>query len=385
MPFLSAAFRPMFLGAALWACLSMILWILYWSGLTSWQPGWFAIDWHVHELLFGYGSAVLCGFLLTAIPNWTNRAPVAGPLLGALFLLWLLGRVGVTLSTFLPAGLVIALTLSFPLAYTLIAAREVLAAGNRRNLPVILMAALFLLGNALFLQGVQSDQSATSQSGARLGLSVLILLIGLIGGRIIPLFTRNWLSAKGLESAPVTLFSRADGVLLGFTALALIGWTFWTYAPLSGVALAVVGLGHFWRLSRWQGWRCGREPLILMLHLGYGFVPLGFVLTALPILGTPISELAGLHAWTAGAIGTMTATVMTRASLGHSGRALRAGWSETAFLSLIFAAGCARVASALLPGNVALLHGSAALWIAGFGLFALRFIPVMLRPRVDQA
>ncbi len=377
--FFSSGFRPMFLSAAAWAALSMTLWILYWTGSTSWEPAWPALDWHVHGLLFGYGSAVLCGFLFTAIPNWTKRPPVSGAPLAALWLLWVIGRVAT--ATALPWALTLGLDVGFLLLVCLLAARDILAAGNRRNLPVIAMVALFTVANTLFHLDIRAESPASSGNGTRMGISLLILLISLIGGRIIPIFTTNWLKQHNATKLPVQ-FNRKDGAVLAASALTLILWIFTPDRQTTGFALGIVGLAHLWRLSRWQGHRTGSEPLILALHVAYLFVPLGYLLTAASAFGT-ISPMAGLHAWTAGALGGMTLIVMTRASLGHSGRPLTASILDTTFLSLLGLAAGTRILSALDVWSEPLLHLSATLWIVGFALFVLRFGKGMFLPRPD--
>ncbi len=387
IPFLSAGFRPMFLGAALWGAASMALWILYWTGFTGWSPSWDALDWHVHELLFGYGAAVLCGFLLTAIPNWTGRAPVSGLPLLMLFTLWLMGRAAVTWGAVQP--LTTAVALAFPLLFTLVAAHEVIKDGNRRNLPIIVLCALYTLGNLLFILGANETSLIQSNTllndsglGARIGLGVMILLISLIGGRIVPMFTRNWLKQHQIPGAPPAEFARPDAAILLLSATALLLWCAQPEQALTGIALILTGCAHIWRLSRWQGQRTLREPLLSGLHFGYGFVPLGFLLLGGANLTDAIDPLAGLHAWTAGAIGTMTLTVMSRASLGHSGRPLKSNRLEQVFLMAMVIAGLLRVLSALGVAPVPMLHSSACLWMLAFVLFALRFAPMMFSPRL---
>ncbi|MFY0623099.1 MAG: NnrS family protein [Pelagimonas sp.] len=379
--FFSSGFRPMFLSAALWAALSMSLWILYWTGSTNWEPSWPALDWHVHGLLFGYGSAVLCGFLFTAIPNWTNRPPVAGPPLAALWLLWVTGRVAT--ASALPWALTLGLDVGFLLLVCLLAARDILAAGNRRNLPVIAMVALFAVANTLFHLDIFTESPASSGNGTRMGIALLIILISLIGGRIIPIFTTNWLKQRNATKLPVQ-FNRNDGAVLAASALTLILWTLTPNSQTTGSALGIVGLAHLWRLCRWQGHRTGSEPLILALHVAYLFVPLGFLLTALAAFDL-MTPMAGQHAWTAGALGGMTLIVMTRASLGHSGRPLKASHLDTTFLSLIGLAAGTRILSALDVWSEPLLHLSATLWIVGFTLFVLRFGKGMFQPRPTAA
>ena len=377
MPFLSQGFRPFFLIAAIWAAVSMTLWITYWAGGIALPGPLLPVDWHSHELIFGYGGAVLCGFLLTAIPNWTKRPPLSGAPLAGLAALWLAARIGFLFDTGLPFGALVALDLSFPVLFSAFAGREIIAGGNRRNLPVFGIVVLFLLANILFYWEVSTGAALY---GPRLGIAVLIGLICLIGGRIIPAFTRNWLKSRGATDLPAE-FGALDKAVLAGTIAGLALWVVLPQQWVTGLAGLTLGAAHLARMARWRGMATRREPLLFALHLGYGFVALGFVLAGLAAILPSVPPMAAIHGWTVGAIGTMTLTVMTRATLGHSGRALAAGWVETVFLAALPLAALARIASTFPASPVWMLHLSANLWILGFGLFALRFAPVMFRPK----
>lgn len=377
MPFLSQGFRPFFLLASVWAALSMALWIAYWSGGIA-LPGMLApVEWHGHALIFGYGAAVLCGFLLTAIPNWTKRKALSGAPLAGLAALWLAARIGFLFDTGLPLGVLAALDLSFLGLFTAYAGREIIAGGNKRNLPVFGICVLFLLAGALFYWEVWTGGALY---GPRLGIAVLVGLVCLIGGRITPAFTRNWLKARGADRLPAE-FGTFDKIVLITT---VGGLALWIVAPLhwlSGLAGLLLGAAHAARLARWRGLATLREPLLFALHAGYAFVALGFVLAGLAAVLPSVPAIAATHTWTVGAIGTMTLTVMTRATLGHSGRKLAAGWIETIFLAALPLAALARIGSTFAGSPAWFLDLSAGLWILAFGLFALRYAPVMFAPR----
>lgn len=379
--FFSAGFRPMFLLGAIWSALCVLLWIAIVSGSLAFDHPWVALDWHVHEMVFGYGSAALAGFLLTAIPNWTGREAVNGSALALLTGLWVAGRIAVyglpAISPFSAA----LIDISFLVALCVISARELIAANNRRNFLVVGVVAIFAIANLAFHWQALGDGLASQSGSARFGIVALILLISIIGGRIVPMFTRNWLKAQGVEDIPPA-FNRFDGAVLIATAPALTLWALhpdvWVTAPV----LALAGLLHILRLARWRSAMTWREPLLVSLHVGYGFVPLGMLLLALAIVVPEVQPTAGLHALTAGAIGIMTITVMTRASLGHSGRKLKAHPIETVFLGMVIFAATLRVIAGLTFSDL-LLHASSALWVTGFGLFAIRFSPIVMAPRVD--
>jgi uncharacterized protein involved in response to NO len=375
---LGYGFRPFFLLAGVWAALAMALWLAALAGMAL--PSRMApVDWHAHEMLYGYVPAVLAGFLLTAVPNWTGRLPVVGwPLLG-LCLVWVAGRVSVAFSSHLPAALAAGLDLAFLALLALAVAREIAAGRNWRNLPVLSGVLVLGVGNLIF--HLQAPGGAAAQGvGGRLGIAAAVALISLVGGRIVPSFSRNWLVRRG-PPLPKP-FGRFDGAALAAGLAALLAWT---AAPQSRAAASLclaAGALHALRLARWAGWRTGSEPLLLVLHLGYAFVPLGFALVGFAALRPDrLAPSAALHAWTAGAIGLMTLAVMTRAALGHTGRPLTAGPAVTAIYALALGAALARVASGAAP---ALLQPAAVLWIAAFAVFAARYFPILTRPRLGE-
>lgn len=373
---LRLGFRPFFFGAALWSVVAMTLWMPIWQGHMALPTAFDPLAWHVHEMLFGYAAAVVAGFLLTAVPNWTGRLPIGGAPLAILVALWLAGRVAVLLSGVTGPAVAALLDLAFPVAFLAIVAREVLAGRNWRNLPMLLALAALLLANAVMHADVLGLVVADGL-GRRLGIATLALLIGLVGGRVIPSFTRNWLVKRGEKRTPPG-FDRFDRIVLLVTATALIGWVGWPDTMIGGALLVAAGLAGFARLARWRGQRTGAEPLVWSLHLGFAWLPVGLVLMGLaPLAGLPAA--AGIHALGAGAIGAMTLAVMTRASLGHSGRPLAADRTTTAIYVLVNGAALLRVVAAFTDAAMPLmLSMSAAAWVAAFALFALHYAPILV-------
>lgn len=380
---LSYGFRPFFLGAALWAALAMAVWIHMLAGAAIVPSAFDPVSWHAHEMLFGYLGAVVAGFLLTAVPNWTGRLPIVGWPLAALFGLWLAGRLAVAASATLPPLLVALIDLSMPAALVFVIAREIVSAGNSRNLPVLGLLALLLLANALFHLEAATGAYAAGGHGLRLGLAVAVMMIALIGGRIVPSFTRNWLARRGggvLPVAPMQGFDRlALAVLLAALAL-------WVVAPdhlVSGLALLAAGVLHTMRLARWAGRHTGAEPLVWVLHGGYAFVPLGALGMGAAILLPGIVGIAPMqHLWMAGAIGLMTMAVMTRATLGHTGAELTAGPGTLALYLALILSVLARLAADFWPAqSQLLLVVSAAAWIGCFTGFAALYGPRLARSR----
>jgi uncharacterized protein involved in response to NO len=376
---LSYGFRPFFLCGAIWATLVVAVWQPVLAGLLSLPTVFSPIEWHVHELVYGYVPAIVAGFLLTAVPNWTGRLPVTGTPLLLLVTLWVAGRLAILFSGRIGIATAPVVDLLFLATLVVVIAREIVAGHNLRNLKVLALVGLLLTGNAIF-HG-EAILMAGGGYGTRIGIGAEVLLITLIGGRIVPSFTRNWLVRERPGRLP-TPFDRFDGVSIAAGTVAIACWIAVPYSVLTAVLAAVAGLLHVIRLQRWAGHRTVSEPLVLVLHVGYAFVPIGFLLLALAIAAPAlIVETGALHAWTVGAIGTMTLAVMTRASLGHTGQALVASPSTRLIYAAIVCAAVARVLSALHVWPEGCLTVSAAAWVMAFGGFAVTFGPLLVRPR----
>jgi len=379
---LAYGFRPFFLAAGIWAMLAMALWIGALAG--DWPIGgaYGGPAWHAHEMLFGYSTAAMAGFLLTAIPNWTGRLPVSGAPLGVLFLVWLAGRLALLAPDLIGLPLAIALDIAFLPFLLAICAREVIAGRKWRDLKVLAVVAALALANAGFHAIVVFG--ADPGLASRLAVSAYVMLIGIIGGRVVPSFTRNWLAKRHVQSLPAA-YDRFDTIALlgGLAALVL-----WVIAPdhaLTGLACALAGLLHACRLIRWRGWQTGAERLVLVLHLAYLFVPLGFFAIALLPLGL-LDPASALHVFTVGAIGLMTLAIMSRATRGHTGLPLTAPPMTAASYALIFMAALLRPLATLLPDlYLALLSASGACWIAAFALYLVEYAPPILTRRKPRA
>lgn len=370
----SYGFRPFFLSAAVFAGVAVLCWMFLLDGVIALSGPFAPTDWHVHEMLFGYASAVIAGFLFTAIPNWTGRAPKHGWPLVFLFILWLAGRLACGgLFGLDPVGVMLA-DLAFLAAIVAATITEIVAGRNWRNLMVVVPVLLLLGANLVFHLEVQF--SGVSDIGRRLGTGVIVFLITLIGGRIIPSFTRNWLAKRNGDRLPVPM-NRFDAVCLLTGGAALLGWSFYPEGPLTGGAmLGAAGLQAM-RLSRWQGARTWRSPLLVMLHIAYAFVPLGLAAAGAASIGW-LPSAAGAHLLGIGAIGGMTMAVMIRASLGHTGHKLEAGPLLTIAAGMVFSAALIR---ACFPdayvGGLSGLWIAAGFWIAGFAIFSLKIGPYL--------
>jgi len=375
---LSRGFRPFFLAAGVWALIGIALWPLILMGKIAVPTAFSAIDWHAHEMIFGSGEAVLAGFLLTAIPNWTGRLPVAGWPLAALAVLWGAGRIAVLTSDWIGRPAAAILDVAFLIVFVALIAQEVTVVRNWRNLKVAgLVLALALADVAFHIEDAHSGLAEVS-TGATLG--VLVMLILLIGGRVTPSFTGNWLAKAGVSQRPVP-FGRADGVVMAFSGLALALWVAAPEGALTGTLALGAGAANFWRLSRWRGLAARRDALLLVLHAGFFLAALGFVAAGAHALWpSRIPYAAGVHVWAVGAIGVMTLAMMTRATLGHSGRALVASKGTQFVYLCVVAALIARVAMALAPEfAMPLLIVASGTWILAFTAFLAVYGPMLAR------
>jgi uncharacterized protein involved in response to NO len=375
---LSHGFRPFFLFGAIYAGVAVLAWLPVYFGEIAVPSALAPRDWHVHEMLFGYVAAVVTGFLLTAIPNWTGRLPIQGTPLLVLFAMWLAGRVAIALSGqtgWLPAALADAV---FLLLVAVVAAREIIAGRNWRNLMVVALVSVLALANIGF--HVEAHFSGAADYSTRIGMGVVVVLVMLIGGRIIPSFTHNWLARERPGRLPAP-FGRFDAVAIAASAAALVVWIGLPEGRVTAAGLALAAVLQAARLLRWAGERTLREPLLTVLHVGFAFVPLGYALLALAAAGS-IPATAGIHAWTAGAFGVMTLAVMTRATLGHTGHELTASRATQFIYAAAILAAVSRICAALQPAwSEPLLHVAAVAWATAFLGMAAVYGPMLWRKR----
>ncbi|WP_104666378.1 NnrS family protein [Ensifer adhaerens] len=374
----SYGFRPFFLAAALWAIAAMALWIAALTLGLNLAGDYGASHWHAHEMLFGFSSAVLAGFLLTAIPNWTGRLPVSGRPLAALFALWVIGRIALLSSAIIGLPVAAGLEALFLPVLLLICAREVIVGRKWKDLKVISGLILLSAANIWFhlsvLGGLDVD------AAARLAIGAYTMLIMIVGGRIVPSFTRNWLNKVGRTDFPVP-YNRFDtaAILIGVAALAA-----WTFAPIH-IVTAAIGLiacaFHTVRLLRWRGSTTWPETLLFVLHAAYAFVPLGFLAISAGAIEL-LSDYPVMHVLTVGVVAFMMLAVMTRATRGHTGRPLVGSALTSASYVAIAGAALVRPLAEVLPAHYHhLIALSGALWIAAFALFTLEYGPMLVRER----
>jgi uncharacterized protein involved in response to NO len=380
-------FRPFYLLAGAFAALSVGAWALQFGGWLP-RPYLAGAMWHAHELLFGYALAVLVGFLFTAGRNWSGRPTPSGPALATLALLWLAGRVLVLTPYGWAAALV---NTAFPLVAAAGLALALLGGRNRRN--YFFVGLLLLLGLAQLAVHLAhlGQLELPPWLGIRLGLDLLLFIMAVMAGRVVPMFTNNGVPGANARRHPVLEWLALGGLLVLVVADALAGvlevvspeTLAWQHAALAAL-LVLCACAHLLRLWLWQPWRTLRTPLVWVLHAAYLWIVLHLALRAGAELGWIPPSLAA-HALTVGAVGSLTLGMMTRTARGHTGRPLIADGFDLACYLLVLAAALVRV---LLPlaahgATLAAIMASALLWSAGFGLFTLRYWPVLTRARLD--
>lgn len=376
LPLLTAAFRPFFLLAAAGGVALVGMWVAIYAGGGHALPADYfdPLTWHHHELIYGYTLAVIAGFLLTAVSNWTKQPPLAGVPLALLALLWIAGRIVVL--TDLPPAIIAAVDLSFAPALAVAVAIPLVRSGNHRNLVFIVLLAVMIAGNILVhLQALGS--AATARLGAMLGLYVILLMITVVAGRVVPFFIERRFDDTAPRRWP-RLGWAAIVALLTLAALDLSGAPAVWVATAAWIALVVHGV----RMVGWHVRRLWAEPLLWVLFVGYGWLVGGFALRALAATGA-VTPFVATHAWTVGAIGVMTLGMMTRVSLGHTGRPLRAPPVTTLIFIAINAAAIARVLGPIVWPEHAIttVRASAALWMLAMFVFLIAYTPVLMRQR----
>ena len=375
-PFLlRQGFRPFFLGAGAYGALAMALWLAMLDGRSLLPGDVDPLAWHQHEMVFGVLAAAMAGFLLTAIPNWTGRLPVQGLRLGVLAGCWLAGRIAMVLSGVIGPAIAGGIDAAFLFLLAGTALREVIAGRNWRNLAVVVPVLLFAVANVLFHVGA-AGIADTASSGITLSLFVMLALLSLIGGRIVPSFTRNWLARQAPGPLPAPP-GRFDAVAIAGVVGLAVAVLAAPSAPVTGGLAIAVAVLHAVRLARWQGLRTLSDPLLAVLHLAYLWMPVGFLLLGLSVFVDALPASASWHALTAGAMSTMVLAVMSRAALGHSGRPLTAGPATVICFALVTFAAVVRVVAPLSddPATGYLVSGLA--WASAYGLFAAAYLRML--------
>lgn len=381
---LGYAFRPFFLLGGLWAIVAVLAWAALLHGQAPFSPGPDPVLWHAHEMVVGFGGAAVAGFLLTAVATWTGRPPVSGVALAWLVLAWCAGRIAMATAGALPAALVAVADLAFPALLAALAGREIVAGGSRRNYGILAGLAGFVALDAAFHAGRAGLIPGADRIAINLAAHALVLLVTVIGGRIVPSFTANWLRLGGSPAAPKGR-ALVESAVLPLTAAAALADVTGAPAPLVAIGAGAAALAHAARLAGWRGLATTPNPLLAILHVGYAWLPLGYGLLALAAASGIPPRTAALHALTMGGIGVMVLAVASRVALGHTGRPLVASAPTVAAYAILNGAVLARIAGSVMPSAYRPMLDLAALgWATAFALFLWVYWPILTGPRPDR-
>ena len=372
-------FRPFFLLSGVFAVILMALWAPAFTGGRALSTYYGQIGWHSHEMIFGYTVGVIGGFLLTAVSNWTERPTATGTSLAALLTVWLLGRILPFFSATIPAWSISVVDLTFLPALTASIGLPLVRHGEKRNLLFLPLMLGFFVANLLVHLELLGLHSGVARHGIFLGLYLIILLIVLMGGRVIPFFTGRALPGVVIKRRPI-IESLAPLTVIAFVVAELLFPNSEVAGALAGLAAIINGV----RVISWYSHRYWKVPLLWVLHLGYAWIVVGFLLRAAASLGLIAAQFT-IHAFTVGGIGVLTIGMMARVSLGHTARPLTVGSSVAVAFGLV---NLAAVLRGLLPAifplwlsQLVILSGM--LWIAAFLVFVIVYAPILTQPRID--
>lgn len=373
----SFGFRPFFLLASIWAALSVPLWSLSYLAADDTAAAIFTRDWHVHEMLFGYTAAVIVGYMTIAGANWTGHYPVAGRPIVVLVAIWIAGRAAMLAYPMLGVAAAV-IDAAFLVLFSLALWRELLAATNSRVVaPTIVITLLAIANIAFHARTIIPGLGPVSE---RMTIGLITFLIALMGGRLVPSFTRNWIAQRKIASQPAP-YGHFDMFSLVATAAGLAAWVALPDSHVSGALLLIAGIGLLIRLARWRGWIVARDGMVLILHLAYFWCALGVAMLGASVLfPADIPATAAIHALTTGAIGIMTLAMMTRTTLSHTGRERRADRPTLLIYCFANLAALTRTLAPLIASAYSeLLLLSAICWSMAFAIFALNYGPMLTK------
>lgn len=376
-------FRSSFLLAGIAAMLLVPLWALSFVTGSPTGSSWPPMLWHAHEMLFGFIASAMAGFLLTAVPSWTGEKGFAGRPLVILAGLWLAARVLIASSSLWPAVLIAAVDLAFLPALGVLVAWPLLRSRSR-NTPLLAVLGLFWLTDLVFQIALIRNNPLLALHALQVGIDIVLVLVTVIGGRIVPSFTSAALRPLGLEGAVHNRPALTGLAIAGMVGV-MLSDVFWPESRIAGAIAGVAAVLQTARLLQWAPWRTLRQPIVWVLHLSYAWLPVGLALKAIALLSGAAFAAFWLHALTIGALATMILAVMTRASLGHTGRALIVGPLITFSYLLLTAAALMRVfgLSASWLSYPVVIIWSALFWTVAFALFVAVYAPILWGPRAD--
>lgn len=382
-PVLRLAFRPLFLGGTLFSIIIIAWWSYFWLNPFNWQPYGGPIWWHGHEMLFGFGASIVVGFLLTAVQTWTGVIGLRGRPLLVLALAWLLGRLLLAFGARLPLWLVMAGDLLFLIFAAIAMAYPVFRAKQRQNMIFVPILAILALLNGISHWGVVTNQPEVAQLSLHGAIMMFVLIIAILGGRVIPFFTAN---GAGVEKKPPIKWLEIVSIV---SIMLLVAVAFFGFNKVpSNLLLAFSGIAAIangWRFLRWNGQHCAKIPLLWSLHLSYAFIPLGLIVLALFAAGHTSSLSAAMHCFTAGAMGGMILAMISRVTLGHTGRPLQPPkLMSLGYIAIIVGAILRVVFPGWFPDGSSWAIGLAGgLWVLGYGIYVFYYGPMLVSTRAD--
>ncbi len=369
----------MYLLAGLFAVGGMAFWLFSFAGSVSAGGYLTGVFWHGHEMVYGFAVAVMSGFLLTAVRNWTGLPTPTGIALGALALLWVLARVLILTG---PETLAALADILFIPALLVAVAIPIIRSRNKRNYKILLLLLLLSIAHVVYhMAFLGSFPSWLNRTSIIVALELFAILYALIAGRVIPAFTRNAIPGSSPSGAP-WVEVLAFGSLMALTATTVA--RDWTFVPpmLPAVVLLVASVAHLLRLAMWQPWVTLSNPLLWMLPVAYSWMPVALLLRALAELSV-VAPAIWVHALATGAVASMMMAMMMRSTLGHTGRPLVASGTDIAAFLVLQLAAILRVVAGFIVDSQMLVMASGVLWILAFVVFLLRYVPMLSQPRID--
>ena len=383
-PLLRLGFRPFFLSGALFSVFAVTLWLLIYKGAISLSPLGGGYWWHIHEMIFGFGGAIIAGFLLTAVQNWTGVRGAQGNTLLALFLLWLAGRTVLLVPDLLGTTLTSIIDLAFLPTVAFVLAKPIIAIKQYRNLFFVPLLALFTVANLEMHLAIAYPETFNSVYSGYAGVMLVTFLMSVMAGRVAPMFTANgtktpkatplpWLDKAANGSLAIAMFSLLLQPLVGFSAV------------FFGVLLIIASIFQTIRWLRWRPWITLNVPLLWSIHGAMKFICFGLFVLGLSYL---IPEVPSNHVWhllTIGGMGGLILAMISRVSLGHTGRPLTPPKSMTLAFILISLAALVRTFGPWgLPDKALLfIDISGGLWIGAFVIFIVGYAPMLMNARKD--
>lgn len=377
--FFELAFRPFFLFASLFSIAALVGWAAFWNGSATLNVYGGAMWWHIHEMLFGFSATVVVGFLLTAVQNWTGVRSINGRGLMLLLAIWLCARVAMFLPGVLSPWLIAALDLLFLPIAMISLAHNIISVKLWRNLLFIPILLLMTIANAAMHYGVLFNQPALIPQASTSMVLLVTLVMCIMGGRVFPMFTANGTKTPRTPSLPwlekLSIVSTIIAVVLSFQILPVAQGIVATVFIVSGVANAL-------RAVRWKIWVAFKTPLVWSLHLSYWAISLGLILFGISIISPLVTQSQAIHALTVGGMGVMILSMISRVSLGHTGRTIAIGKIMTAALIAIVFAFFVRVFGGYFTHNIVyIITLSSALWIAAYSCFVVLYLPILIKPK----